>query len=1423
MAVTETLMWTALPNGITGPATARRLRLSVYVSPRVGTDGAPSAAPPVLGPCLADWPANLRRAAWSVHVEGRDPVPAEVTSAAPDSGLWQALFGPATPVTPHVFTDLSDQATYATYPIASLHAQVKAGHQELAAGSALGMDAGSVAQAFPGVFAPAPDGPPPTADGIAAETDPERLRALHAGLTAGLVRPRSAADRAARLAAATAAARRLAELTGRPTPVVPISDEPGSDFAQLTAFHHGAARPAGAPAPDGPPRFDFHQALTFLADHPVLLRPLGLVIDLELPADAIPPSEGHHPQILCAEPRFDPPLPCTHLYPYTAYNLTGDRFFEPATREQSTELLHGLVDLADPDTYRAVQLDVDGAALKLLNLAAQPDGAADVPTLRTSGVTIACAGLAERLYGQMETAATNDDDLASGAGVVLYAEDVVRGYRFDVRDAATATWHSLHRRTGTYTFTAHPAGPHTITAADEGVHQVSLTRPPRPDGSPDPDAPLFIHESLLHWYGWSLAAPRPGKVVTDDGAGTAGSAPAPGGIPLACSFAAEPGTLPRLRFGRAYAFRARTVDLAGNGLDGDGADALLAYLADANQPAPVLPIDDPESTYRRYEPVTAPVLVPRERLTAGESAQCLVIRSRAGVSAADYATALSREVRTPFRPTCDRHLVPPKTTQSLAETSGLLDASFGTGAGSDRTYAIARKDAGTLTDTRVLDTSTGKVTPIPDTTAPDPVTGKPVTRPSVETVASGPGSGYVLHHEPRLRTPYLPDPLAAGAALCGLPGMGDPAHQAARLDPSGKLVYGPSPLAGDSLLALGGATLHLGFTGTWPEREPFLLRLAEPPDPRHAPAPPPDWDPDGRVLTVYLAKAGRARIRLSSYLSAGDDTTGLRQLGLWEWVSQSTDRAVTPDDVLMAQQGGHRLLCPYRELELVHAVERPLAAPQVQNLRVPRDRGATFTYVGATVPIHDASTGKLDLLAEWTEQTDGPDGPATVSRTAHLCEAPIVLPTDGGPPPPPATGENPAAVYDPDRHAVDFPAPQPGDTGVYLSRQEFGDTRHRHIRYRAVATTRFAEFFPAAVTADPARITISGAAEIDVPASARPAAPDVVSVLPTFTWSRTTAKDGTRTSYRGCGLRVYVTGPWFSSGDGELLGVVTSRLAGDLHLYEPLRPYVTHLAQDPTVVTAFAPPVNPSDFAAPAATRTGLTLDEVTAVGAALPPEAGSLDVAGFPVTYDPDRKLWSADLGLDITDASYFPFIRLALARYQPNALPGCELSPVVLADYAQVPPGRTVTLTPQAPNPDGTRPLALTVTGSGVATYQSNAWSQYQTGQFGRALPDLVTVTVEQRVPGTAGDLGWTDPDDSAPAFDVHTDTACPAGGGGTTAGEPLWQGTVTVPAGLPAGRYRIAVREYEHHFDDRQDFGTQAHHPGAGRLVFAEHFTL
>jgi len=1426
MMADQTVVWTALPNGATGDGASRRLRLSVFVSPRLT-----SAEPQPTLASFADflvWPHRLAagQVAFSVQTRaapGSPPRPlvlATVVSPPPDPDLWQAVFGPSTPVESHRADQVS--RVYSTYSMSAVHDQLKQGHQALAVNSPVELPGLATLRA--GV--PASDAFAPMAGeqviatlAPAPDADEAALHGVLNSLAANMFRSDNTTDISQRVSAAILHARELAQRSGEPVEVMPraLRDgtgivEPASELARVVAYTRGsvvappvppaapspaalaaAPPPPAAPPAAGPPAFDFHHYLTFLADHPSLLRLLGLVIDLEVPAGSLPvsPSTAPGPQLVQVLPTFAAPLEGTLVSPYTAYVLEGggESFFAAAPAPGGPEILHGLLNLTLAGQYDLIQIDVQGGALKLINtLAGQaagqsPGSAGDqtggLPAMRTSGVSIARADLAQRYVERTGTAAQNNAVLeaATGGGgsdpPVLFAEDLTRGYRFDVFDTGARQWRSLHQRAGTYTFRQHPGGPVTMPADGEGVVQHVSTQPPGGDGlAPDPGVEHYIHESLMHWQGWSLSAPRPGKTITDDGPATIATTAPAGGPQVDAAFQAKPGSLPRLRFGGRYRFRARTVDLAGNGPGLDEATALLDKIFPSqNLKPPILPQAD-DFIYRRFEPVLSPVLVPRARLTEGETLERLVIRSRTGVGAAQEASdlaAASAAGAAPaahYQPTCERHLVPPKISQHMAETHGLFDASFGGQGGFTATYAIARKEKGRLTDTTVIDIGTGQPVPISDPSA-------------VEVVPTNPpsGDGYVIHGEPQLALPYLPDPMARAAALFGLPGV--PSHTpAGTLDGQGQLVFGASSLPPDVLAQLAGSTVHIPFTAPggdqWPGRLPFRLIVAErTPDAGIEPR----WDPQARTLTVFLAQAEQATVRLSSSISLDD----LLQLGQWQWLVEASPGGVATD---VAEQGGRWQLTPGRTLSLVHAVEQPLLAPDVKALAATRDPGATFCFLGGLMAAHGESTAKIDLLASWEDAADPPGAPP-VPVQAHVFDIPIDLAAEGGEPLPQDPAIVPVATYDPSARELTIQAPPPGDESgrTYLARHEFGDTRHRTVRYSAVASTRFRDCFPAEIADDASRTTLTGAAmDVSVPSSSRPAAPDLVSVLPAFTWSRETHPDGSRVSIRNGSIRLYLRRPWYSSGSGELLAVLLT----DPVNYPPddmVKPLVTHWGRDPIWgQSGRLDPPAPKSFPRAVSTAQGLHPDEL--------PEANLVAVA-HDVAHDPQRDLLYCDIAINPAPDPYYPFVRLALARYQPDSLPGLELSRVVLADYVQVPPQRTVTVAPD-PGPDT---FLVDVQG-------------FSPLKFPFLFVRLVRVSVEQRIPGVEdADLGWAPVPDDMPGVAITATVANQA--------PTLWHGQVTLPAGRDKGQFRIVIREVE---PLPSDASGGAPDPD-GRPVFAE----
>ena len=134
---------------------------------------------------------------------------------------------------------------------------------------------------------------------------------------------------------------------------------------------------------------------------------------------------------------------------------------------------------------------------------------------------------------------------------------------------------------------------------------------------------------------------------------------------------------------------------------------------------------------------------------------------------------------------------------------------------------------------------------------------------------------------------------------------------------------------------------------------------------------------------------------------------------------------------------------------------------------------------------------------------------------------------------------------------------------------------------------------------------------------------------------------------------------------------------------------------------------------------------------------------------------------------------MRLALARYQPKSVKGedgdVKLSRVVLADFAQLAPDRSVTLTYDRQDK---KRIAVSVAGP-----------SYLLSAGGRG-PGTVEVVVEQKTGAGGGTPAWVPIPDSQVTL-----KGAPSGQGGV-----VWSGEVILPGDRGGGKYRLAIREYE-----------------------------
>jgi hypothetical protein len=1293
----QKILWIALPNGRIERDGLTLLRLSIYASPRLAPDGGSGR----LGdfPDWASWgDIAAATADFEIEVDGTGAFPGRrAPSSSIDAPLWSRLFKPRLPVQGHAFDDYAGRPLL-SYPAADAIGHLKEAYQTLVFGS-------------PNELPPVPSfldalGP------FAVELTPD---------TAANIRSRLRAEQAAGPRDPSARARRA----------LPAHEV----VARALLFHSSEAEEPPVllrPGPEMESLFDFHRAVAQLGDYPALMRRLGLVFDVEFPAESLPAfSPAAAPLRLRARPRWQQlsPVATSEAPLWTAFTWDGDTFAAAARPLAVPELVDGLLNLSSRD-YELAEIDVDGAILKqnhaALNVARglarrAPDASPrEAPaSLRSAGLALMRRERPVRLHGAFGRAAQRNAELESGAAVEsLYAEDLTRGFAVDVWSSLDGTWRSLCGRIGDYHFLDDDSH---LKLQDEGFTQTALT-----EGQGGPPNEMRVHETLWAWTGWSLCAPRPGKSILS-GAGS-GDAPtavtntAQTALAFEVAFEAAPRSLPRLRYGARYRMRARAVDLAGHSRP-------LATAGDAA----AIPQDEARP-YLRFEPLGAPEVVLREALDTlarpGESLERLVVRTRNAEPSLDAAATDERT---------ERHLAPPRVSLQASEWHGMLDGPSGRVMSDSATYEMLKeRDAAELP----LDAQSGMPVVAADTLAP----------------------------------PYLPDPLARGAALRGLPGVkeGSVGRVAA-----GGLVH--EPLAGTNVRPGTATLVEFDPDPAWPRVRGFVLELADGDGPPH-------WNSAARRLSVFLPKAQVLDVPLSCFVRESD----LRLFGMWDWLREIIEgRAalqardpqamfdlgvLTTHVAQYALEGGLWAMTPARTLRLVHAVQQPLRSPAPKLIAV-RPPASTSAALMGEIAIHGRSTGSLDLRARWSEELDllGDSGPRTLQAGDHADTIPVrtlepaVL----------RNGDRMVGEYLPELDLVRC-------QGHSHPRHEFGDTKHRIVRYVVSATSRFTDCF--AADEPGGFVRVAPECVVDVPASARPAPPALEYIVPTFGWQRHAETNLRASLRRGRGLRVYLRRPWYSSGDGELLGVVL-RSAGrpaptDVER-EDMKPYITQWGNDPIWGSASLPPMP---------TRASFPLAVEGADALALPERRMEpVAVAGHRVAYDEGRRLWFSDIEIE-SGASYFPFVRLALARYQPSAIDECHLSAVTLGAFAQVAPDRTLIVTYDAGDPD-----LLHVVVSGFS-YGAAHFSTI-IGGGGASSGSEVRIEVQQRVPGLDDALGWT-PAAGATVTQLDTERA----------NTVLWRGTVRLPSPRLPNQFRVLAREYETHEADAEGG------PGSGGAPFA-----
>lgn len=1422
----QQLQWVVVPTGIRKEGSRTIASASIAIQPRL-EDTSPAWKTLSSWPDMIDWPALLGKTTLGIEVNATTIASANVVRVStPSTKAWKALFDGSTPVKPYEMRNLTTHRVF-SFPVLGVSAalskvlDVMAKEYPDAAPSVDAMEVppsssnikavGSTQVKLPKIVDDLLDLIPTGDDDLRLKTLETTFEEQAAFVSTMRERPEQPPTKSIEQGPLPIAVQTPEQMVFNPIP----GDTPKIALLQAEVFHMARQTSLPTTEPGGRklqrakraaitrPTIDFHQALGATREYPSVMRALGIVLDIEFDLPNGTPPTGTIRAKVTLPP--DVVLSTKVSTPRTAYEMTtaGNpaywRFLpRPAT---GSDIKDGMLCMDNPAMFGITQIDVDATALKTMNFLrgirlwtgktagkTRERRDAEPPSVRGTGLSLVRHKRGVRFAANILRNTKNHNAAVQNQEVTLYADDVMRGFRLDVWDDVSNTWRSLMQRNASYTMLKDPSASIT-NVVEEGTMSMGATRPIDTASAPIND--VYAHEVIAQWEGWSLVVPRIGRYIdTDDklstttpNANNSSSPDAAFEYKMETLFSVPKGSLPRLRYGRTYRLRARIADITGRGLPLDAIDPASTACTTSG----VL--------YQRWDPVVSPTIALVKKPVEGESLERLVIRT---YNDGDVGA------EPPCTETSTRQLFPPVAAVEIAERHGKLDSSPTGPMRADLYATLASKTAAGTSDIpfqwykRVVTLQNG-----PGGTQQRIVTLQELGAPNVEPASEADRATGIRYPitpvDTAMVTPYLPDPMARGIVLAGVPGLA-----------AGQLRE--ITLNGENAAAIassqGVVTVTFDPDSSWPDIRSILLRLAEG-------SGAPTWDAATRTLSVFLPKGEQAWVTLGS--TVGDTQADAMQAmalhGLW---GRYTNAGHGAAKLQALARGLGWLVTPGRTVHLVHATQRPLTNPANKNMPKPkRDFGATWADVEfPLIEVHGRTTQKIDMLAEWEMDVDD-----------ILEQAPV-------------RQKQGALAFE--QHIEERTA----TTIAHTMRHEFGDTKHRMVTYKPLATTRFREYMPSAIALDTNKLTRLGSGpEVNVLSTKRPDPPKVLYCVPSFAWpneTKTMVDGEVRSIRKGGGIRVYLDRPWYSSGNGELLGVIlytgktftpkaksqgpaqespnpsntaktttpstsfdgstgveatvfinkqpskdfsgslveadlkhelfSSSLLTDLlgsgpvDIPEAFTNYVTQWGLDPIWLSKPTPSDNSpriGNFIDPDAVHQSVSLEE-------LGPKF-RFAVVGFKPQFDPERKLWFCDIAISPGE-SYYPFIRMALVRFQPNSLADAKtgndvfVSTVVQSDFCQIAPDREAIVKVES---DATK-VSITVIGN---TYRMNS-----AGHAGSE----IEVTIEERTGGAAStaDLAWT------PILTQRIDRVHAAN---------AWMGMVQL--GKPANAtMRVVIKEYE-----------------------------
>lgn len=517
--------------------------------------------------------------------------------------------------------------------------------------------------------------------------------------------------------------------------------------------------------------------------------------------------------------------------------------------------------------------------------------------------------------------------------------------------------------------------------------------------------------------------------------------------------------------------------------------------------------------------------------------------------------------------------------------------------------------------------------------------------------------------------PYHPDPLVTRiriyAARRSFPGSG---HWIPVSDRAGKPVL---------------AEFQLYHKRRWPnarevqvdlhaaERDGHLLFVA---------------DHQRSVLDVYLPQ-GESMVLVVAPLGDLDILDQRHSFGprrvkaMLAKVGSPTLQAMDEGMLRSLDSGLMQFLANQTMIDIEHVLDRPAQLPLLQLKLDGRGENDTSQLFEASLEFDPSSTGTIEVYGSWVEY----EGSLARLIKAHA---------EGRDGEPPRSFVREAQRYDHHELGSDIIGGDPANNTAVRPlmsktlpcRHELHDQKHREIVYWARGISSVSGRVDDATRrmvgdsfAWPTLTTghVDALAELGsqpgprhhhILASRKPKPPSLMAVLPAFafrTERTSTAIRRTRTSV----LAVHMDCDWFDSGNGELLALVLLGQVDPADRFGDVRERFEKLASfwgaDPTRQGGESLARLPDYFTASHLGGAPQVVDYPLDVSGR---KGAQMRMALYRPVFCAEEGSWRAEIAVVNPSAVSRPFVRLAFCRYQFHGLPLCQVSEIVVADYAQL-----------------------------------------------------------------------------------------------------------------------------------------------------------